>query len=159
MKYKLKDVDFHNLSFNKAQLNNGIIYNIKYNENLFEFQSPKLLIESLVKNGEQEYLVLKILGTEACKTFYSKILEIESFFNLKLNNKINSVFKGESLTVKIPFKFAKPQIKIYKDDSLFNYYHLTKDITVICLLSIGKLWLNNFNELSYQIIVKEIMII
>ena len=159
MKYKLKDINYDNLSFNKAQLNNGIIYNIKYNEDLFEFQSPKLLIKSLVKNGEQEYLILQILGTEACKTFYSKILEIESFFNLKLNNKINSAFEDNFLTVKIPFKFGKPQIKICKEGSLFNYYHLTNDTTVICLLSIDKLWINNFNELSYQIIVKEIMII
>jgi hypothetical protein len=72
---------------------------------------------------------------------------------------MKSIFDKEFVTLKIPFKHSRPSVKIYKDDSLFNYYHLTQHMDVICLVSIDKLWVNNFNEPTYHLIVKEIMII
>jgi hypothetical protein len=125
--------------------------------------SVSLSIEKIAK-----FIVLKILGTEACKIFCSKIFEIEQFFNETLQNNdffskkpsdIKPIFEEDLFTVKIPFKYSKPLVKVYKNDSLFNYYHLTKDLEIICLLELDKLWINTFNEPSYNLNVKEIMVI
>uniref|UniRef100_A0A6C0AZ71 Uncharacterized protein n=1 Tax=viral metagenome TaxID=1070528 RepID=A0A6C0AZ71_9ZZZZ len=159
MKFKLKELDFKQITFNKTPLNNGTVVNLKYNENSLEFQTPKLIIESLIKENEHEYLNLKIKGTEACKFFCSKILELESFFSNSLKNQIKTIFNEDNFIVKIPFKYSKPLVKVYKNDSLFNYYHLTKDLEIICLLELDKLWINNSNEPNYNLIVKEIMVI
>ena len=159
MKIKVKEIDCKQFNFNNTQLNNGTIYNIKYNDDVLEFQTPKLLIHECLKENGNEYLILQIYGTQACKTFYSKIMEIEDYFNKYLKNTINSVFKEQMLTVKIPIKYSKPTVKVYKDDSLFNYYNLVKDTEVICIVSLDKLWINNFNEASYKLTVKEILIV
>jgi hypothetical protein len=157
MKYKIKEINCENISFSKVELNNGIVHNIKYNEDSLEFQSPKMKIHSLVKENDHEYLILKIAGNQACKTFCLKIKEIEAFFSRRFN--IGSVFHEDLLTVKIPFKYSKPLVKVYKNENLFNYYHLEEDLEILCLLCIDKIWVNNFNEASYQLNVKELMII
>ena len=159
MKYKLKDLVFEELVFKKSELENGTILNLKYKESSLEFQTPKVVIESLIKENDHEYLVLKIMGTQACKTFCSKIAELEKYFNEKMHFGVKSVFNEDRFVVKIPFKYSKPLIKVYKDNSLFNYYHLSKDLEVICLLGIDKIWINNYNEHSFNLTVKEIMVI
>ena len=121
MKYRLKEINCNQFVFNKTQLNTGTICNIKYNNEPLEFQTPKLLIQSLVKENDNEYLILKILPTQACKTFCSKIQEIEACFTDTFGE-IKSVFKEDLVTIKIPFKYSKPLVKLYKDESLFNYY-------------------------------------
>jgi hypothetical protein len=159
MKYKLKDICLEQISFNKSKLDSGIIYNLKYNDECLEFQSPKMILESIHKEKNNEYIALKVLPTQACKSFYLKIKEIELFFGATFKNPVNSVFYDSFMRVKVPFKFEKPLTKIYKTDSLFNYYNLSQGMEVICLLSIDKVWVNNFDEPSYQLNVKEIMII
>ena len=159
MKYKIKEIDCSSIVFNKTQLEQGTILNIKYKSDSLEFQTPKVVIDSLIKENDHEYLVLRILATQACKTFCSKITEIETFFEDYLKSFIKPVFKEDLFTVKIPFKYSKPLIKIYKDDSLFNYYHLEKGMEIICLLGIDKIWINKYNEPNYNLIVKEIMVI
>jgi len=158
MKFKLKEINCENFNNTKVELNNGTIYNIKYNNDSFEFQTPKMIIDSLVKEYDHEYIILKILPTQACKIFCLKIKQIEQHFSDLLKSPLKSVFENEFLTVKIPFKYSKPLVKVYKDDSLYNYYHLTKDLEILCLLSIEKIWINNFDEASYHLNVKEIMI-
>ena len=161
MKYKIKEIDVNNFVFNRTQLNNGTIVNLKYLEDTLEFQSPKMVMREIKKENDNEYLILELLGTQACKTFYLKVLEIEDYFNKKLNNNLTkSVFCENFVTLKIPFKGSStPLVKVYKNDSLFNYYHLTADTQVLCLLSLDKIWINNFNEPSYHLNVKEIMVI
>lgn len=157
MKYKIKEINCELLSFSKVELNNGIVHNIKYNNDSLEFQSPKMKIHSLVKENDHEYITLKIVGNQACKTFCLKIKEIETFFSKQFD--ISSIFHEDLLTVKIPFKYSKPLIKVYKNENLFNYYHLEEGMEILCLLVIDKIWVNNFNEASYHLNVKELMII
>ena len=169
MKYKLKEIDFTYFSFNKVETGNGTIINFKYKNDSLEFQTPKMYIEDLIKENDKEFIILKIMGTEACKIFCSKINEFETFFNDSLRkhknwfngeiNSIKTVFNEDLFTVKIPFKYSRPLVKVYKDDSLFNYYHLSKGMEIICLLNINKLWVSNYNEPSYNLNVKEIMVI
>ena len=159
MKYKLKELDFNNFSFDKVDLNDNKIINIKYLNESLEFQTPKLIIESLIKENNHEYLLLKIIGNKACETFCSKIFELEEYFNKYIKSKIKSIFNEETFIVKIPFKLSNPQIKVYKDNKLFNYYHLTKGMEIICLLNLSKLWTNFKNETNYNLTVKEILVI
>jgi len=159
MKYKLKDIVFDEISFDKINIENGTLLNLKYKNDSLEFQTPKVTIDSLIKENNHEYLILKIFGNEACKLFFSKINELETQFSDNLNNKIKSVFTEDNFIVKIPFKYSKPLIKIYKEDSLFNYYHLSKGMKIICLLNIDKIWINTYNEPNYTLTVKEIMVI
>lgn len=173
MKLKLKEIDFEKLVYS---LNNGIfgeeckMINYSYQGSEFEFQTPKVIIEKIIKENSKEYLLLKILGTEACRTFYSKISELEDTHNsviskhnewfnnsLPIGN-VKSVFKGQTFLVKVPFKYSSPNIKIYKDSRLFNYYHLKEGMEIICLLGCNNLWINFDNNVSYHLILKEIMI-
>ncbi len=157
MKYKIKEIDCNKILFSKVSLNNGIVHNIKYNNEILEFQSPTMKIHSLTKENGHEFITLKIVGNQACKSFCLKIKEIEEFFLKQFN--IHSVIHGDLLTVKVPFKYSKPLIKVYKNDNLFNYYHLEQDTDIICLLCIDKIWVDNFNEASYHLNIKEIMIV
>jgi len=158
MKYKLKELDFNLISLNKIQIESGTIVNLKYNNEILEFQTPKVIIDSLVKENDHEYLVLRILPTQACKTFCSKILELENYLSETLKNNVKSIFMENNFTVKIPFKYSKPLVKVYTENKLFNYYHLEKDLEVICLLTIDKVWINIYDEPNYNMIVKEIMV-
>ena len=160
MKYKLKNLNFNkdsNISFIETNLDNGTIINLKYNNDTLEFQTPKVIIESLIKENNNEYFILKIVGNQACKTFCSKILEFEDFLQIKYGLKLKTIFNEDVFTVIIPFKYSKPLVKVYKDDSLFNYYQLSKDMEIICLINIDKLWINNC--IHYNLNVKEIMVL
>ena len=95
MKFKLKDVIFKELTFNKTSVENGTIVNLKYKDDSLEFQTPKVIINSLIKENGHEYLILKILGTQACKVFCSKIIELEDFFKEKLQLDIKTVFNED----------------------------------------------------------------
>ena len=167
MKYKIKEIEINAFSFDKVNIDDNKIINLKYHNDSLEFQTPKIIIDSLIKENNHEYISLKIIGNKACESFYSKISELEIFFNEKvkiyLNPKlpkhdIKSVFNEDSFIVKIPFKNSNPLIKVYKDNKLFNYYHLTKGMEIICLLTINKLWINYKNETSYNLNVKEILV-
>jgi len=156
MKYRLKEIDPEQLTFNKTQLNNGTIVNVKYRDEHLEFQTPKMKINRFEKPN---YIILELLGTQACKTFYTKIMEIEKRLAPEINNPIKSVFHENLLTIKIPFsKSENPLVKVYREEQLFNYYHLQESMEVICLVTLDKLWINNFNEYSYQLTAKEIMV-
>ena len=156
MKYRLKEIDPAQFTFNKTQLNNGTIVNVKYRDEPLEFQTPKMKINRLEKPN---YIILELLATQACKTFYTKIMEIEKRLAPEINNPIKSVFQENLLTIKIPFsKSENPLVKVYREDQLFNYYHLEQSMEVICLIGLDKVWINNFNEYSYQLTAKEIMV-
>jgi len=168
MKYKIKDVDFSEIKYLPKELNNGTVINFTYNSSILEFQTPKVIIEQIYQENGKEYFLLRIHGTEACKKFFLKIFELENSFNE--NNKwfdkslpkcnVKNIFKGDLFNVKIPFKFSKPCIKVFtSDSSLFNYYHLAKGMEIICLLTLDKLWMTNENELSYNLNIKEIMLL
>ena len=65
-----------------------------------------------------------------------------------------TVFLHKNYHKKIPFKYSKPLIKVYKDNKLFNYYHLAKGMEIICLLNLSKLWVNFKNEINKFYILK-----
>ena len=78
MKYKLKEINLDDVSFNKIDVTNGKIVNLKYKNDSLEFQTPKIIIEDLIKENNQEFIILKILGNQACKLFCSRIIEFEN---------------------------------------------------------------------------------
>jgi hypothetical protein len=178
MKYKLKDIEVQDIKYS-INLNNGIIngntncklVNISYCGETLEFQTPKVLVEKIIKQNNKEYLLLKILPTEACKTFCTKILSLENKHNTELHNhkewfnrklpisEVKSVFTEDCFIVKVPFNYSSPSIKIYdKESRLFNYYNLKTGMEVICLLNINNIWINFDNTPSYNLTVKEILI-
>jgi len=176
MKIKLKDIDCSKIKYS-INGNDGIIngnsncklINFNYYGETLEFQTPKVLIEEIVKENNKEYLILKILPTEACKTFCTKIYELEKNHNVNLKkewfnkklliSEIKSIFDNDHFTVKIPFKYNNPCIKIYdRDSKLFNYYHLKKGMEIICLLSCNNIWINFDNACVYNLNVKEILV-
>jgi len=178
MKYKLKDIEVQDIKYS-INLNNGIIngntncklVNINYCGETLEFQTPKVLVEKIIKQNNKEYLLLKILPTEACKTFCTKILSLENKHNTELHNhkewfnrklpisEVKSVFTEDCFIVKVPFNYSSPSIKIYdKESRLFNYYHLKTGMEVICLLNVNNIWINFDNTPSYNLTVKEILI-
>jgi hypothetical protein len=169
MKYKLKDLDVNCFTFNKVDINDNTLINLKYLDDSFEFQTPRLIIDSLIKKDDHEYICLKIINTKACEIFCSKLLEIEKVFNENLKKHSNwfnpgplnlkSIFTDDTFIVKIPFKFLNPMVTVYKSCSLFNYYHLSKGMEIICLVNLSKLWINFKNEGSYNLNVKEILVI
>jgi hypothetical protein len=169
MKYKLKEINLDDVSFNKIDVTNGKIVNLKYKNDSLEFQTPKIIIEDLIKENNQEFIILKILGNQACKLFCSRIIEFENLFNTILQknkdwfhgspSEIKTIFNEHLFIVKIPFKYSRPLVKVYKDNSLFNYYHLSKGMEIICLITLDKLWINTINEPSYNLNVKEIMVL
>jgi hypothetical protein len=44
------------------------------------------------------------------------------------------------------------------NEKLFNYYHLSESMEIICLLSLDKVWISNVNEPNYNLTVKEILV-
>jgi hypothetical protein len=158
MKYKIKDLQFEKISFSKVQIENGTLLNLKYNNDSLEFQTPRVIIDSLIKENDHEYLILKIIGNEACKKFCSKITQLELFFSDYLKNEIKPIFNEDCFTVKVPFKYSRPLVKVYKNEKMFNYYHLSESMEIICLLSLDKVWISNVNEPNYNLTVKEILV-
>ena len=158
MKSKIKEIDCKDISFSTVELSNGTLRNIKYKNEMLEFQTPRMTIDSLCKENDKEYLILKIIGTQACKTFCLKLLEIEKYFSEMVKSKITSVFNEDHIRVKIPFKYSRPLVKVYKNESLFNYYHICKDMEIISLVTIDKIWIHEDNAV-YNLNVKEIMVL
>ena len=156
MKSKLSEIDFINLKFdNGTHLNNGTVINFNYKDLPFEFQTPKVTIDSI----ENNFFYLRINPNEACKKFYNKIITFEDFIKEKYRLSVPSPFNGPLFKVKIPFKNGNPQVKVYSNDSkLFNYYHLAKGDTVICLINISKLWKTN-NSIDFNLNIKELMLL
>jgi len=155
MKYKIKEIDFDKLTFKEVKLNNGKIVNIIYNNDSLEFQTPKVIIDSV--NFENNYIILKILPTEACRLFCSKIFVLEE--KIKTKYPINTIFKKDTFTIKIPFNYSKPTIKIVsKETDFFNYYHLKEGMEIICLLTCNKLWIGENEDCNYNLKAKEILV-
>ena len=151
MKYKLKELNFENVNFNLGNCTDyGKVFNI--NE-IIEFQTPKVIFEKVFKENDKEYLILRLLPTEASKIFYSKINEFEEM--LKKFGKVNSIFNGDTFKVKIPFRNGNPLVKVYNDYNLLNYYSLKSKVTLIILLNISKIWTNS-ETVSYNLNVSEI---
>jgi hypothetical protein len=162
MKYKLTDVSFDKITYTTKEINydkyDKCIINVKYISESLEFQTPKILIQEIIKENEKEYLILKIIGNKACKSFFDKIHELEKSFEKHFKVKVNSIFENDHFKVKVPFISEKPNIKVYHNNQLFNYYQLSKGMEIICLLQCDKLWKDPFH-LYYNLHVKEIMLL
>jgi hypothetical protein len=175
MKYKLKyingDLLEYSLISNSTINNNCKLIDVKYQNDSLEFQTPKVLIEKIINENDKHYLLLKLIPTQACRTFFNKILELEHSIEKNKNAKwfnneleiipLTSIFTDVFFKVKIPFKYSKPQINIFSNSNgkLFNYYSLREGMEIICLLSINKLWINFDNTINYNLIANEIIII
>ena len=153
MKHKLTEINFNDLRFTNKDLSRGTIVNVTYKNDTLEFQTPTLCISDIIKENNNEYLLLKLIGNEACKKFFLKILELEK------SMKVESLFNGDVLSVKIPYTYSRPMVNVCYDGSLFNYYHLSKGMEIICLLTLNKLWINEYNIKNYNLSVKEIMLL
>jgi hypothetical protein len=147
MKYKLKDLKFDTIEYTSSHVSNlGKVINMKES---IEFQTPKVKIVNI----DDEYLTLKILPSEACRIFFLKIMEFEEKIKQEFKD-IVQLFDGDVFKVKIKNK----NFKIYLNGTLFNVYHLKKDMEIICLVSICKLWINAYNIASYHLKVDEMVI-
>lgn len=164
MKVKLKNIDYSLINYNEVNsstLNDGTLVNISYLDNELEFQSCKTIINSINNN----YFELKLLPTEASRTFYNKLIQLENEYNKYLltkniNKQIKSIFKNEYFTVKIPFKNNHPLVKVYdKDNKLINFYKLINNNTIICLFVCKNLWITKDSDIHYQLTVKEILLL
>lgn len=155
MKIKIKDIDFKNSRLHTTPFNESL-FNLTYNDDKLEFQTPKLIIDDILTENDKNYLILKIYPTQASKIFYSKIIEFEKYISDYYSKDVNGIFKEDTFRVKIPFKSSKPILKIYKDDFLFNYYHLCKGMEIICLLQLSKVWITE--SIYYNLTVNEILI-
>jgi hypothetical protein len=153
MKHKLTEVLFKDLKFTNKDLNRGTVVNVTYLNDTLEFQTPRMCIDDIIKDSTGEYLLLKLLPNEACKKFFLKILELESCIN------VESLFNGDLLMVKVPYTYSKPMVNVSYEGSLFNYYHLSKGMEIICLLTLNKLWINEYKTKNYNLTVKEIMLL
>jgi hypothetical protein len=160
MKYKIKELDTNpNLfTFDKIPFQGNTIIHVKYKHELLEFQSPKMCIESVIKENDKEYFLLQLASTRAHEIFCSKVYQIEDVFSQKFGN-TRSAITGKHSIVKIPCKNGKPLVKVYKDGSLFNYYHITQGMEIMCLIEINKLWIKSDEKtVYYNLNVKEISI-
>ena len=134
MKIKLKEITFDNLngeSYTICTTSMGKIYNL--NES-YEFQTPKIKVQSI---GD-DYITLQLLPSEASKIFFTKIKEFETKIMETFQKPVSSLFVEDTFKIKI----KKNQFKVYSNGNLFNIYYLEPGSTVICLVSILKLWLN-----------------
>jgi hypothetical protein len=157
MKFKLKDINFQELKLIKKDINSCKITNVSYHNEALEFQTPKVILESIITENDRDFFLLKVIAPEACKNFFKKINELEEHIKTKLKGSIKSIIKNDAFILKIPVK-SKP--KIYdSNNNLFNYYHLVKGNVLICLVSFDKIWTNEFNENTYNLNVKEIMLL
>jgi hypothetical protein len=124
------------------------LINISYLSKILQFQTPTVVIKEIVKESDKDYLLLELLNTRACKTFYDFVIRLEQTYP-----GIKSIFNGNTFRVKIPLKKT---INIYCDDKLFNYYHLREGMEIICLIEYSKLWVNKVAVYNFN--VNEILI-
>jgi hypothetical protein len=168
---KLIEINPENINYTINKLSNlknksleSKMVNINYMNYVFQFQTPKMILNKIIKENDKEYLLLQLIGNKASKTFYDKINEFEKSHNdylksINVSGNLKSLFNEDILTVKVPFKYSKPLTKIIKNSELFNYYNLKEENTIICLLECNNIWINENNIPNYHLIVKEIMII
>jgi len=131
MKYLLKDVDFKNLKYSRKELIGSSIVNCTYLDEILEFQSPKVIIDSVTDTE----LVISVKN----KLFISRIHELE--------NELTSHFKKEVITIfnhnnSFKVKLDK-SLKIYFNDQLFNKYDLKEGNVIILLLTFSKIWITD----------------
>ena len=157
MKYKIKELEIEDalFTFDKIPFQGNTILHVKYKHDTLEFQSPKMCVGSVIKENNKEYFLLRLASTKAHQIFCSKVYDIEKVFSRKFGN-IRSAIDTENVIVKIPCKNGNPLVKVYKENKLFNYYHITQGMEIMCLIGINKLWMNSNKEVYYNLIVKEI---
>jgi hypothetical protein len=159
MKIRLKDLNTELLTYKDVKINKGTIININYNLFDLEFQTCKTIIRKINNN----MLELELLPTEASKTFYTKIVELEHKYNEILKNftncRLKSIFNNNLFSLKIPMRNDHPLIKIYdKNSNLVNFYNLKENTEVICLVTSNTLWVNEYGDAFYCLNIKEILI-
>ena len=143
---KLKDLEFNNLDHTVHETNYGKIINLK---EPLEFQTPTVIINSI----HEDILNLHILPNEASKIFFNKIKLFEEKLNEKFKLTVEPLFNGILFKVKI----SKTK-KVYLNGEQFNFYHLKPLMKIICLVSIDKLWINQYSVLNYNLKVNEILV-
>jgi hypothetical protein len=143
---KLKEFNPKNLTFTPKELPNGIVVNVKYLNEPFEFQIPKGTISGISENG----ITLNIKNSE----FFRIIKEIEKYFGNHFTIPVESV---STVFIKFQMSGNRPQFKVYTDQGQFNYHNLKINQEVICLIVIDKLWITD--TLSYCFNLKELKII
>ena len=109
---KLKELVFDNIKFVNKDLVGGTIININYLDEPFEFQIPKGTIEFI----ENDQLILNISN----KSFFEKINFLEKSFSNRFNKYIQSVVDNNNVKLKLPFKFSKPEFKVFFENRLLK---------------------------------------
>ena len=146
---KLKELILSNLKFSNKELSNGQIINVRYLDEPFEFQIPKAIIHFV----ENETIILDVDN----KLFLEKMTSFETFISKRFNKELISPIENNLVKLKLPFKFSKPQFKVYHGSRLFNYFNLKAGDEIICLVFLDKLW--NSESIHYCLNIKEIMLL
>ena len=163
---KLKEIDFNNFKYSLVNKNfNGTLVNLFYQNKIFEFQTPKVIVEDIITRNEKVYLKLKLQGTNSSKMFYDRLLEIEKYHNVNIKKNfntrfdINNLFESVYFEVKVPFKNSKPHVNVYKDNREVIYETLQIGQEIICLVECNNIWINSHLVPNYHLNVKEIKIV
>jgi hypothetical protein len=147
---KLKELILSNIKFVNKPLSTGNVINVKYLDEPFEFQIPKGSIVFI------DHLNLMVLVTN--NSFVQKIKELEQFLEKRYHKSVKSVFNDNILNLKFPYKFSKPMFKVYFENRQFNHYNLKQEDSIICLVTIDKLWISQ-TEINYYLNIKEVMLL
>jgi len=145
---KLKELNTKNITFSlKIIGESSNIINIKYLNDELEFQTPKVEILTIQDN----IIIVKLLHNN--QIFIDKIKELERCYSSYTGTKINNL-----LTENV-FKLKITHIpKVFNNSEMISYYSLKKGDVIICLVNSKHLW-NDNNRTSYNLHIKEILVI
>ena len=167
---KLKEFNFNIIEYSKKKLNGGTVFNLSYESGPMIFQSPKVLVKEILNFSKDSYfLIIEFINNKGSDEFMKTLQSFEKSLSLIFKNNLESLVKGNTLKVKIPFKKESPVVKIYsQDQNLLSLYSLVPNQKIILLLNCKYLWIPEFpechndnndnNEISYNIHVEEIMV-
>lgn len=172
-KVKTKQIKSENIIIENQDDKVDIRFPVKYifttdDIDFFMFQTPKLIFENIVEDGNNTFLIASMKNTQASKVFVEKIWDIES----KMIEKISSLSKtygqntiNESclkqqpkLKFKIKKHYGKPQIIVEnKENTLITLYDIDEGDEIICNVSVTALWF--YSTWGYYLNIEEILVL
>jgi len=162
MKINLKEIDYTLFTITSHVINTTHeIYNINYKNEELEFQTCKLVIDSIDHSTGEIILRFPL---KKSNVFYSKIIELEENYTTIVNKKsksdliLSSLLNKNFLKLKVLFRNGSPLIKIYNSSNeLVNYYNLKIEDSIICIVSSKYIYKSNSN-IYYNLLIKEILL-
>jgi hypothetical protein len=133
VKVSLRSFDFNTLKF--KQVNDNL-----YNIDEIIFPTPKLTI-----NGIGDLMLCENKNNK----FYLKILELEEFLSKKFKKTVKSLVTECTISLKVPFQYSKPMVRVLDNGRPFNYYYLKQNDEIICDVALSKIWIDD--KINYNL--------